>query len=205
MDRKERLAECMKELLPLQFEMSGVAVTQYCSEHAWEVASEVLTGLSTAIEQAVRLQQEKKKGAVKYVIFSCLYSGMFLQRDRIRVDILDERFYGDEAEAAVYLDLNGIYQNFETDIKQLYTQAVKAIFQIQRYEMDYIRFEYMMYYHRMAKAFIKAVLEETEVSFLFADAVYCDEVNVLFGGYMDEADYLLTLRGNADEVLSDIS
>lgn len=120
---------------------------------------------------------------------------MALGEKRIRIDAMDQGFYGDSAEAAAYLDMEGVYQFLGTDMEMLREELRRSIPPMRVYEVKHIRDGYMVYYQQIAKDFIKAILEETDPGFLLAGINSEPQVTVLFGGYMDRADVILELKG----------
>lgn len=157
--------------------------------------SEILDALKTVNGKVKELQESGKKGKIKYLVFSHLYSGIILGEKRVRIDAMDQGLYGDRAEAEAYLDMEGIYQFLATDMEAITEELRRSIPQILEYEIERIRDEYMMHYQYMAKTFIKAILEEVDPALLLAEISSEAQVTVLFGGYMDQADVILKLQG----------
>lgn len=194
-DRKKRIDAFCRDVLPDQFNKSCPEIVGWCEEHCQEMVSELLDALKIVTGKVKTLQQSGKKGKIKYLVFSHLYTGMILGHKRIRIDAMDQGLYGDITDTEAYLDMEGIYQFLAADLEAIKEELRRSIPQILEYEIERIRYEYMMRYQGMAKAFIKAILEEVDSALLLAE-INCEaQVTVLFGGYMDHADVILKLKG----------
>lgn len=182
--------------IPKQFLKSSRETELYCEEHSGEMVHTFLGALEEAVEQTRMLQKNRGKGKIQSVLFSHLYSSMFLRQYKIRIDMMDSQFYNDSVSSVSYWDACGIYRLFEEDIGAIREQLCQCVPRIREYEVDYIRYAYMPYYHSMAKAFVQAMVEE-----VFAEGFYvgggmeCEkEVRFLFGEYMGQAEIFYSLK-----------
>lgn len=195
MDRKEEFMTAMEYILPEQFSKSSRCITSHCEKHSKEIVHTFLEAFKEVVEQTTILQDEKKKGKVKYILFSHLYSSIFLQRYLIRIDFMDHAFYSDPSQTVSYWDARDIYQLFEGDVEAIREELGKNFLRIREYEADYIRYAYAPYYHGLTKAFLQAMLEEAlpESNFLPQQGRLESRTRILFGEYMGEADVLFHL------------
>lgn len=195
MNRKEELLSAIKQLLPQQFINSSKKIVTYCEENSREMVYQFLKAFISAKEQAIAFQNNNEKGKLSYILFSNLYSSIFLKRYLIRIDFMDGGFYNDTAQSTSYWNADNIYYLFEEDIKAICEKIEKWFPRIREYEVDYIRYAYMPYYHGITKTFIQSMLTEAfmEEGFLpYKDKVE-NQVRILFGEYMGETDVLFVL------------
>lgn len=193
--RKNEFMKAMDQVMSEQFSKSSGRIALFCEESSRETVHEFLEAFRQAAEQAIILQDREEKGKVGYILFSHLYSSMFLKRYLIRIDLMDRRFYSDTTQSSSYWDAGSIYHLFEEDVEAIRRELERRIPKIREYETDYIRYAYATYYHRLAKAFIYAMLEEAlpQEGFLPKSDRLEERVQILFGEYMGEADVLFTL------------
>jgi hypothetical protein len=206
-NRKNEILKVMGQLLPEQFAKSSEHILLFCEEHSGETVYAFLQAFREAVGQATIFQNRKEKGKVGYILFSHLYSSVFLKRYLIRIDLMDHGFYSDTVQSASYWDAGSIYHLFEKDVEAIKEELGRYIPRIREYEADYIRYAYAPYYHRLTKAFIQAMFEEvlSEEGFLPEQARLEEHVQILFGEYMGQADVLFNLgEEEADEVFQDI-
>lgn len=206
-DRKSEILKIMNEILPEQFFKSSGNIAMFCEEHSRDTVHGFLKAFREAVERAVILQNRGEKGKMGYILFSYLYSSIFLKRYFIRIDLMDCGFYSDTAQSTSYWDAGSIYHLFEEDVETIRKEIGKHIPRIREYEADYIRYAYAPYYHGIARDFIQSMLEEVipEANFLPKRADMEERVQILFGEYMGQADVLFTLGEEAgDEVFQNI-
>jgi hypothetical protein len=192
MSRKEELLSAINQLLPQQFVKSSQKIVTSCEENSKEMVHQFLKAFISAKEQAIAFQNNNEKGKLSYILFSNLYSSIFLKRYLIRIDLMDSGFYNDTAQSTSYWNVDNIYYLFEEDIKAICEKIEKCFPRIREYEVDYIRYAYMPYYHGITKTFIQSVFTEVlmEEGFLPCKGRLENQVRILFGEYMGQADVL---------------
>ena len=162
MGRIEKINQCIPAICSNVFEQSLKKIESYCEEESRNVTLEFVEAMNHLMDQVYSSQQEKGKGKLCYLVFSHLHSGILLQHSRIRLEAMDHRFYTDPIETAVHLNANGIYQFLEEDLISIKKEAIQLVPRIYEYELDLIRYEYELYYHRAAKQWIRELLEGIE-------------------------------------------
>lgn len=205
-DRKEKMIEIANLTIPELFARSREGTIRYCEAHKTELVSEFIKVFAEIVEKARISQEAGKKGKVGYILFSHLYSSMFMRKYMIRMELLDERFYNDMEPAVSYWDAGGIYRLFEDDVNEIRQRVEKKMYwTLHEYEVDDIRYLYYPYYHKIAKPFIQAMLEAAlpEEAFLPKAIIGTEPLKVSFGEYMGKAEILFMLegRGEGDEAL----
>ncbi|MDE7446206.1 MAG: hypothetical protein K2N15_10990 [Lachnospiraceae bacterium] len=205
--REERIMEATGELLAEQFEKSSAETVLICERKSSQLAGSFLDALGKVFEKDTVGKEEERGGEAQYLLFSYLHSSIFLKRYLIQIELMGKEMYGSEPLAAACWDAGNIYGLFERDVEELKGMVRKRVPRIKEYETDYIRYVYAPYYHRMAKAFIRemleAVLEGRQVS--PGDRQEEKKMRILFGEYMGEADILFTTeRESFYEIFQDI-
>lgn len=205
--REEKIMEAAGELLAEQFEKSIAETVLICEQKSSQLAGSFLDALGKVFEKDTAGKGEERGGEAQYLLFSCLHSSIFLKRYLIQIELMGKEMYGSEPLAAASWDAGDIYGLFERDVEELKEKVRKKVPRIREYETDYIRYTYALYYHRMAKAFIRemleAVLESRQVS--SGDRQGETKMRILFGEYMGEADVLFTVgRESFYEIFQDI-
>lgn len=212
-DRKETILRYAEPLFSKQFLKSSEQTAQFCEEHSKETVRPFLVAFWAVIDQVAERQDNKELDKVQYIQFSHLYSSIFLKRHLIRIDVMDLGFYNDTSPAVSYWDAQSLYRLFEPDIEEIKKVVEASVLRIREYEVDFIRYAYAPYYHRLAKAFIQMMLEGmmserkgigAERSFLPEAIRQENKVRILLGEYMGETDLLFTLNiereGKSDAV-----
>lgn len=205
--REEKIMKAAGELLAEQLEKSSTETVLICEQKSSQLAGSFLDALGKVFEKEIAGKGEERGGEVQYLLFSCLHSSIFLKRYLIQIELLGKEMYGSEPLAAACWDAGDVYGLFERDVEELKEKVRKKVPRIREYETDYIRYVYAPYYHRMAKAFIRemleAVLEGRQVS--SGDQQGEKKMRILFGEYMGEVDILFTVeRENFYEIFQDI-
>lgn len=192
MNRKEELLSAINQLLPQQFVKSSKKIVTSCEENSKEMVHQFLKAFIRAKEQTIIFQDNNEKGKLSYILYSNLYSSIFLKRYLIRIDLMDSGFYSDTALATSYWDANDIYYLFEEDVKAISEKIGRYFLRVREYEIDYIRYACMPYYHGMCKEFVQSMLTEAlcEEGFLPCKDRRENQVRILFGEYMGQADVL---------------
>lgn len=195
-ERRKEILKSAGNMFAQQFEKSCRETVLHCEERSSEMAGSFLEAFGRVVNQVVRKDVESSDDKVHYLLFSCLYSSIFLKKYYIQIDLMGQGFYNDEPLASSYWDAGDIYCLFERDIQELRRKVGNKVPRIREYETDYIRYAYAPYYHRMAKEFICEMLEELLKCWQeqIKEVPEEKQVRILFGEYMGEADILFTVK-----------
>lgn len=190
-DRREKILEVTESLIPEIWQQSSVETGLFCEERSKELAEGVLSAIEQGIRQIVRNVGKEGLEQIRYLLFSCLNSSIFLRKYLIRIEISGPELYLETPMAEMYWDAGDIYRLFERDIEAIQRGMASQIPRIRSYEVDEIRYAYAPYYHGMAKAFISEMMAEIVGSCAEETGREKQEqLMILFGEYMGEADVL---------------
>lgn len=194
--RRKEILNIAKNIFSGQFEISSMETALHCEKQCSRIAEDFLKTIKKMMNQAVCKEGESRNDEVQYLLFSCLHSSIFLKKYFIRIDLMGQGLYRDAPLAVSYWDAGDIYGLFERDVEEIRRKVGKKIPRLREYEIDYVRYSYSPYYHRLAKAFIREVMEGVLESGQMSDRKVKEEkqVKVLFGEYMGESDILFSIR-----------
>lgn len=198
--RDKVMEEVLREMLPEQFEKSSMEMVLLSEKRSSEIIEGFLKAMGKVMGQAVCRERKKSDEQMQYLLFSCLHSSIFLKRYLIRIDLMGQGLYNDAPLATSYWDAEDIYCLFEKDVEEVRRKVGKKLPRLREYEVDDIRYAYAPYYHRMAKAFIRQMMEEMlegiqECGQKMQGNVESEKkISILFGEYMGEADTLFVLE-----------
>lgn len=201
-DRKEKILEVVDSLIPEIWQKSSIETGLFCEEKSVELVEGFLSAIERGIRQIIRDVGKEGMEQIRYFLFSYLHSSIFLRKYLIRLELAGDELYLKEPLAEVYWDAGDIYRLLERDIEEIQKGMEFKVPRIRSYEVDEIRYAYAPYYHGMAKEFIREMMagiagdcddqtdEEEE-----------DQVVILFGEYMGEAEVLYRVeRKKIDEI-----
>lgn len=200
-ERRETIMEVSERMFPEVFERSRAETVRWCEKERGRIAEGFLKALGELAGQILSGEEDD----VRYLSFSCLHSSIFLKKYLVRMELMGQGLYSDPPLAEAYWDAGDIYGLFERDVEEIKEAARKSTPRIRGYETDYIRYGYAPYYHRMVKAFIREMLEGMLEDVHAPVENGEEQVKILFGEYMGEADILFTVeRGVLCEIFQDI-
>lgn len=201
-DRKEKILEVVDSLIPEIWQKSSKETGLFCEEKSVELVEGFLSAIERGIRQIIRDVGKEGMEQIRYFLFSYLHSSIFLRKYLIRLELAGDELYLKEPLAEVYWDAGDIYRLLERDIEEIQKGMEFKVPRIRSYEVDEIRYAYAPYYHGMAKEFIREMMagivgdcdDQT-------DEEEKDQVVILFGEYMGEAEVLYRVeRKKIDEI-----
>lgn len=205
-ERKDEIMKVIDELIPELYKESSTETVCLCERKSSEIIGGFLKELAKIFEQAAKKLKEDSHSKIKYLLFSYLHSSIFLKKYLIRIDLMGHEFYMEEPIATSYWDAGDIYSHFDHDIEEMAQKTAKRIPRLRGYEVDYIRYAYAPYYHRMAEELIREIVGGILES---SHKAYEDEgeehIKILFGEYMGEANLLYIVgKENIDEIFQNL-
>ena len=188
MNRIKQIFDILNTLAGKRFIQSLKMIEDHCASFGDIIAAGIISKFRDAFVKTTDLQEHERKGAVRYLVLSHLYSAVCTGGYSIKLDIFDQRLYADPHEINVYLRLDWLYNYLEEDMAYFRKELIKThITGLREYEMEQIRYRYIYYYHAAVKTFISEsmpiLLRLPEFVMLNVES----EFEVLFGGYMDKA------------------
>ena len=112
---------------------------------------------------------------------------------KLRIDYYDNRHYADITGSCGCWDYSKLIPYIEEDIEKLHGELCKRFLRVKDYELLDIRLRY----HIGIIAVIEGILEELAATDTFRNAlsdVFDDEVIVLYGAYLDQAEVITTIK-----------
>lgn len=201
-DRKEKILEVVDSLIPEIWQKSSIETGLFCEEKSVELVEGFLSAIERGIRQIIRDVGKEGMEQIRYFLFSYLHSSIFLRKYLIRLELAGDELYLKEPLAEVYWDAGDIYRLLERDIEEIQKGMEFKVPRIRSYEVDEIRYAYAPYYHGMAKEFIREMMAGIVGDCDYrTDEEEKDQVVILFGEYMGEAEVLYRLeRKKIDEI-----
>jgi len=103
-DRREKILEVTESLIPEIWQQSSVETGLFCEERSKELAEGVLSAIEQGIRQIVRNVGKEGLEQIRYLLFSCLNSSIFLRKYLIRIEISGPELYLETPMAEMYCD-----------------------------------------------------------------------------------------------------
>lgn len=201
-DRKEKILEVVDSLIPEIWQKSSIETGLFCEEKSVELVEGFLSVIEQGIRQIIRVVGKEGMEQIRYFLFSYLHSSIFLRKYLIRLELAGDELYLKEPLAEVYWDAGDIYRLLERDIEEIQKGMEFKVPRIRSYEVDEIRYAYAPYYHGMVKEIIRemiaGIVGDCDNQ---TDEEGQDQIAILFGEYMGEAEILYRLeRKKMDEI-----
>lgn len=201
-DRKEKIIEVAEGLIPDIWQRSSMETGQFCEKRSRELAEGFLLVIEQGIRQIIRDGGKESLEQIRYLLFSCLHSSIFSKKYLVRMELAGEELYLKEPLTVVYWDAGDIYRLLERDIEEIQKGMEFKVPRIRSYEVDEIRYAYAPYYHGMVKEIIRemiaGIVGDCDNQ---TDEEGQDQIAILFGEYMGEAEILYRLeRKKMDEI-----
>lgn len=201
-DREEKLIKTVENLIPDIWQKSSLETEKFCKERSRELAESFLAAIEQGLRQIIRNAGTEGLGELRYLLFSCLHSSIFLKKYLVRIAFARQELYLEEPLAEVYWDAGDIYRLFERDIESIQRGMAFKVPRIRSYETDEIRYLYAPYYHGMVREFIRemtaGIVGSSEKP---TDPEERGQVTILFGEYMGETEVFCHVeRKKMDEI-----
>ena len=99
-NRKSEILQSMQDSMKECFQKSCLIIEKEIELHASGIWDGIKNAIDESLKHASEMQSQQKKGELKYLAFSLLSYGLFMDRLEMRVDAMDDGFYLDVEEAA---------------------------------------------------------------------------------------------------------
>ncbi len=152
---------------------------------------EVWDQLKNAVHEVLQLSKEaqngNQKGAIQYLVFSFLKSGVYMDKLMVFIECLDDGFYLEQQETAQIFEFSFLYKQYMEDISFLHKKVKEKFIRLKNYEIMEVRLEYAFFYssliYKMMKNLSDLLMQEIEKS----KVNVTDRFKVLYGEYLETA------------------
>lgn len=171
------MEECfLKSCQYVQAEMDTYA------DKTWKELRDTIYGI---LLEAGILQKQNKKGDIQYLAFHFMQYGMYMDKLEMRIEVLDDRFYLDEEEAAGYYRPAFLLNRYLADLDFLYRKAGESFIRLQDYELEKVKEEYANFFSailfQMMKGLSGLIMELVKESGIRIT----DRFMMIYGEYME--------------------
>lgn len=152
---------------------------------------EVWDQLKNAVHEVLQLsreaQNENQKGAIQYLVFSFLKSGVYMDKLMVYIECLDDGFYLDQQETAKMFEFSFLQKQYMEDIFLLHKKVKEKFIRLKNYELMEIQLEYAYFYssliYEMMKNLSDLLMQEIEKS----EVNITGKFRILYGEYIETA------------------
>lgn len=185
MDRTKELSETAKEVLTPRYLSNLISIQSYYQTYQGSIFQELIKSLRKLMLTVKEQQNCGVKGTIQYAVISYLYSSIITKSYDFQISFYDDLLYLDPIESCIYWCPNFIFRYIDEDICFL-KKALQATFiRIRDYEIDDIRRRYVEEYLTLAASLFQNNIVEILKACNIDELKLDDEVQILFGGYID--------------------
>ena len=147
--------------------------------------------LKNAVHEVLQLSREaqnrQQKGAIQYLVFSFLKSGIYMDKLLLHLECLDDGFYLEQQEASIIFELSFLQKQFMEDLTFLHNMIQRKFIRLKKYELMEIGMKYADFYHslifKMTNSLLSLLMQEIEKS----NISVTDQFKILYGEYLENA------------------
>ncbi len=202
-NRNAEILQSMQDFMKECFQKSCLIIEKEIELHAFEIWDGIKNAIDESLKHASEMQSQQKKGELKYLAFSLLSYGLFMDRLEMRVDAMDDGFYLDVEEAAGYYQFAFLQDKYLDDLEFLYKKAHEKFIRLQNHELEQIKRKYAEFYFSIIYRIMKSLSELITETVLDSGISVAEDFKVIFGEYMDQAVILYTGEKKDNEIFSD--
>ena len=202
-NRKSEIIQYMQDYMKECFQKSCLIIEKEINLHASEIWDEIKNAIDESLKHTSEKQSQQKKGELKYLAFSLLSYGLFMDRLEMRIDAMDDGFYLDVAESSGHYQFTFLQDRYLDDLEFLYKKAHEKFIRLQNHELEQIKRKYAEFYFSIIYQITESLTELIVETVADSEIPVAEDFKVIFGEYMDQAVILYTGEKKGNEIFSD--
>lgn len=155
-----------------------------CGRQIWK---ELKEKIDEVLQLTSDLQKQNKKGSIQYLVFNFLRNSTSRDKLSLYIQTLDDSFYLDEQETAVYYYPSFLQDKYVDDLSCLYRKAEEKFIRLQSYELTSIKELYTEFYFSIVFSLIQQLSELIIKEVIMSNIQVTDSFKIIYGEYMDQA------------------
>lgn len=186
-DRGEDILLYLQPYMEGCFQNSCQILQKDIEKQGMEVWNQLKNAVHEVLQLSKKAQNGNQKGAIQYLVFSFLKSGVYMDKLMVYIECLDDGFYLDQQETAKMFEFFFLQKQYMEDISFLHKKVKEKFIRLKNYELMEIRLEYAYFYssliYEMMKNLSDLLMQEIEKS----KVNITDKFRILYGEYIETA------------------
>lgn len=186
-DRRQGMLQFLQPHMEECFQKTCELIQSEIESRGNEIWKELKAAVDKVLCLSAEAQDRQQKGALQYLVFSFLKSGIYLDEMIFRLEFLDDQFYLDEQETAALFHITFLEEKYRDDTAYLHHKAREKFVRLREHELLYVNEQYAPYYYavtyKMLENLAKLIVQEIAES----NVRITDKFKILYGEYMDSA------------------
>lgn len=184
-DRGEDILLYLQPYMEGCFQNSCQILQKDIEKQGMEVWNQLKNAVHEVLQLSKKAQNGNQKGAIQYLVFSFLKSGVYMDKLMVYIECLDDGFYLDQQETAKMFEFFFLQKQYMEDISFLHKKVKEKFIRLKNYELMEIRLEYAYFYssliYEMMKNLSDLLMQEIEKS----KVNMTDKFRILYGEYIE--------------------
>lgn len=167
---------------------------EYLNSHYDDLLDPLLNLIETLIQDVAEQQVAKEQGKIKYLVFCRLRSSEYTGSYEMLVAMSNDTLYFDDNMSCRYWMPQILYQNLEEDMKHVRKILNDKYPRIEEYEMLRVKQILLLDDWNLFCENLGKLAEELAGKMINSPLRLEDEIQILYGDYMDRLDVADTLQ-----------
>ena len=147
--------------------------------------------LKNAVHEVLKLSKEaqnrQQKGAIQYLVFSFLKSGIYMDKLLLHLECLDDSFYLEQQETSKIFELSFLQKQFMEDLTFLHKTIQRKFIRLKKYELMEIGIKYADFYNSLIFKMINSLFSLLMQEIKNNNISVTDHFKILYGEYLENA------------------
>lgn len=188
MIRQEMMEKDILDFAAQKLEKSITQITEYYKKNHRNITQGFLEKVMHGLQQC---QKDQKK--LGYISISVLESSLITKKYELQIAFCDKNLYADNLPIDEYWAPAFLYQNLESDIKEMEDLLRKRIIRLRPYEVYELSLKYATNFYVCNGFIIRNMAPEIARLPIFHEISKESQVKILFGKYMEKKMELVAL------------
>lgn len=186
-DKNKVLKELKDKYLEDRYKKEFAKIIETYNRDKDSIKENITSKFNSVCKEAVLLQKKELKGEIKYIYFSMLRTSILENKGQWRIDLYDEKWFLDNEECSVNIDLDFIYEALFNNMRELSEKKKEYGRTIKEKDIEYIKLKEANKYHSLALNIIRNTVRNLLQCTFYKEMKKKDDIVIMAGEYMDAA------------------
>lgn len=189
-DKKEMLKDFIEKYVLDRWYEELIVIDKRYRENKEDIEKELIYAFSTVCQNAVKLQEENKKGDIKYIYISFLRTSIMDNKSFYRIDAYDEKWFLDKEECCTYWNTDFVFNSLFTHMQELEEKKKEYARNITSIDIDRIKLLEALRYNTLVIEFMREMIPKLVEIEEYKKMNKSLEIRILAGEYMDISEVI---------------
>ncbi|MBC2580545.1 hypothetical protein [Clostridium sp. DJ247] len=196
-NKNEALQDFIEKYIADRWQEELFVIDERYKKNKEHIDNELISVFDSICKNALKLQNQDKKGDIKYIYISFLRTSIMDNKSFYRIDAYDKNWFLDKEECCTYWNTDFVFNSLFNHIEELEEKKKEYAKKITSMDIERIKLLEALKYNALVTEFIREMIPRLIETEGYIEMGKSLEICILVGEYMDASEIIYGKKSEA--------